>query len=314
MVFPPPVLPTNNTNTTASVDIHPALHNNANSAINDTVARLVDLIAQVNDIQLTPGANGKTILNGVGAPALTLGTAGDFYLATDTITLYGPKVEGATPSWGPAVSLVGPAGTDGAAGTNGAPGADGKTVRYGAGAPDGALGDVDDFYIDTTTYDLYGPKVGGATPVWPPATSLIGPVGPSGAGIKAVGEGSGTTPVQIMIEGATPTNYLLPSGRAHIIKISAVATQTLEGATPGPSTVAGFTWEGVVARGGSESARIVDLPLEAGWADPDAVSWLFAVAVDTTDPANNYLRITGTGETNKTVRWTASIETTEVGI
>lgn len=174
MAYPPPVLPTDSTNLTPSTDVHPGLHNSANAAINDIVVRVDGLITEVATIELTPGENGKTVLNGLGAPALTVGVEGDFYLATDTSTLYGPKVEGATPSWGAGVNLVGPRGADGVAGLNG------KTVRYGAGAPSSDLGVVDDFYIDTTTYDLYGPKFEGATPTWPLATSLVGPAGPPG--------------------------------------------------------------------------------------------------------------------------------------
>jgi hypothetical protein len=69
-----------------------------------------------------PGADGKTVLNGAGAPSLVLGNEGDFYIDTSTYAIYGPK-SGA--SWGSAVSLVGPAGANGTNGTNGSNGTNG---------------------------------------------------------------------------------------------------------------------------------------------------------------------------------------------
>lgn len=57
------------------------------------------------------------------------------------------------------------------------PGEDANTILHGAGAPAGALGDLGDFYIDTTATAIYGPKAGGG---WGSATSLIGPQGPQG--------------------------------------------------------------------------------------------------------------------------------------
>lgn len=66
-------------------------------------------------------------------------------------------------------------------GTNGTNGTNGNTVLSGSGPPSSGLGVNNDFYIDTATYNIYGPKTGGA---WGSPTSLIGPVGatgPSGA-------------------------------------------------------------------------------------------------------------------------------------
>ena len=52
----------------------------------------------------------------------------------------------------------GPKGDKGDTGTQGDPGADGKTVLSGTAAPGAAVGTDGDFYIRTTTSDLYGPK------------------------------------------------------------------------------------------------------------------------------------------------------------
>ena len=153
------------------------------------------------------GANGKTVLSGTTAPDDTNdGVNGDFYIDTSTNKIYGPKAGG---SWPAGVSLKGeqgvpgadgapgapgaqgpagpagpqgPAGNDGAPGAPGAPGADGangKTVLSGTTAPDDTNDGVNgDFYIDTSTNKIYGPKAGGS---WPAGVSLKGEQGVPGA-------------------------------------------------------------------------------------------------------------------------------------
>lgn len=73
----------------------------------------------------------------------------------------------------------GPTGPAGATGATGAPGANGTSVLSGSGAPASGTGSNGDFYIDTATSTIYGPKVGGA---WGPGTSLIGPATGSAGG------------------------------------------------------------------------------------------------------------------------------------
>ena len=127
------------------------------------------------------GVDGKTVLSGNGAPSAGLGVDGDFYINTATWDIYGPKTGG---SWGAPTSLIGPEGPAGAAGE------DGKTVLNGSGAPSGATGVDGDFYIDTDTWDIYGPKTAG---VWGGGTSLIGPQGPQGdAGTGYILQGDAT--------------------------------------------------------------------------------------------------------------------------
>ena len=158
------------------------------------------------------GANGNTILSGSGAPSLSLGANGDFYIRTDNNTLYGPKSSGSWPGTG--VNLVGPQGSIGNTGLTGngissitAPGSpgqagatdtytinytngtstsfsvtngtNGNTIRYGSTTPpSNSLGANGDFYICTTApMTVFGPKAGG---VWPSGTSLVGPTGPQG--------------------------------------------------------------------------------------------------------------------------------------
>jgi hypothetical protein len=54
--------------------------------------------------------DGKTVLNGSGAPSAGIGTDGDFYIDTTNDDIYGPKTAGA---WGSPTSLIGPPGSIG---------------------------------------------------------------------------------------------------------------------------------------------------------------------------------------------------------
>ena len=99
--------------------------------------------------------------------------------AQGPIGLTGPT--GATGAQGP-IGLSGPSGAPGAAGLDGLPGNDGinglngKTVLSGTINPtnEGVNGD---FYINTTSSTIFGPKALGA---WPNGVSLVGPQGATG--------------------------------------------------------------------------------------------------------------------------------------
>lgn len=122
-------------------------------------------------------ARSATILNGHGAPSKRLGAVGDFYINDEAHSIYGPK---RASGWGRPTSLIGPAGapgSSGAAGTPGAPGASGSagaqgySILNGDGPPAASLGADNDFYIDTASTQLYGPKEGG---VWGSPIPLTG--------------------------------------------------------------------------------------------------------------------------------------------
>ena len=68
----------------------------------------------------------------------------------------------------------GDTGAQGDTGQKGETGAAGTAVLSGSAVPDPALGQSGDFYIDTTTYSIYGPKTGSG---WGTPTCLIGPAG-----------------------------------------------------------------------------------------------------------------------------------------
>jgi len=155
----------------------------------------------------------STFFAGTVNPTATQGQNGDFYLNTISYTLFGPK---SSSGWGNGQSLIGPtgptgpqgaigltgppgpngpqgltgpigaqgpqgnqgpAGPQGAQGSQGIAGADGKTVLNGAGNPANSFGNNGDFYINTTSNILFGPKANG---VWPIGISLVGPQGPIG--------------------------------------------------------------------------------------------------------------------------------------
>jgi hypothetical protein len=122
----------------------------------------------------TNGSDGKTILSGISNPLNVLGTNGDFYINMNTNQIFGPKSSGV---WGPGTSLTGPTGANGANGTNGINGVDGKTILHGTSNPLGGTGANGDFYINTLTDQIFGPKTAGA---WGIGTSLIGPSGANG--------------------------------------------------------------------------------------------------------------------------------------
>jgi hypothetical protein len=115
---------------------------------------------------VTPGIN--TLLSGKGAPKLTLGIDGDFFIDTKAMNIYGPKTKG---KWPAAVSLKGTAGTNGTNGTNGSTGATGAT-----GAKGTATNGVDGATGPTGAPGSSGSGSAGATG----ATGATGPAGPTG--------------------------------------------------------------------------------------------------------------------------------------
>lgn len=156
----------------------------------------------------TNGLNGLNILYGSTNPT-SIGVDGEFYINTSTNTLFGPKASGAWPSTG--VSLVGPAGTPGTNGTNG------LNILNGTADPTTTTGVNGEFFINTTTQKIFGPKAGGT---WPAGVSLIGPTGPAGPGtVTSVTAGIGLAGGTITTTGTidlknttvTPGTYGSPS-------------------------------------------------------------------------------------------------------
>ena len=99
---------------------------------------------------------------------------------------------------------IGPAGADGA---DGADGLDGRTILYGAVDPT-SEGENGDFYINTASSTIFGPKASGT---WPSGVSLIGPQGPTGP----QGEPGIAAPVSPIAENdqLISADYTLATGR-----------------------------------------------------------------------------------------------------
>ena len=93
------------------------------------------------------GENGSVMHAGQGEPGSGIGNPGDYYLDTLNSLLYGPKTEDNT--WGIPIDLKGADGQDGA---------DGSQILSGTTSPAASLGSEGDFYLNTTNFDLYGPK------------------------------------------------------------------------------------------------------------------------------------------------------------
>jgi hypothetical protein len=150
------------------------------------------------------GAPGNTVLYGAGDPANAQGANGNFYINTTNNFLFGPKAGGV---WPLGTSMIGPQGATGPAG------ADGNTILYGTTDPVSGTGINGNFYINTTTHFLFGPKAGS----WPPGTSLVGPQGAMGT----TGAAGPTGPAGADGAGAPATVPPLMDGTA------AVGTSTL---------------------------------------------------------------------------------------
>jgi hypothetical protein len=114
----------------------------------------------------------------------------------------------------------GPAGPIGPTGATGPTGPSGRTVLNGAGAPSAGTGADGDFYIDTTTALIYGPKASGA---WPAGVSLIGPAGATGATGPAGPTGAAGPQGPAGATGATgpqgPTGPAGPSGQTETVHV-----------------------------------------------------------------------------------------------
>lgn len=105
----------------------------------------------------------NTILNGKGAPKISTGIDGDFYIDTRSLLMYGPKKKG---RWPVPSNLQGPTGPTGNPGKSGN---DGKTISSASttSGPQGPQGPV-------------GPKGEAGSPGAPGFSGSPGPAGPAG--------------------------------------------------------------------------------------------------------------------------------------
>jgi hypothetical protein len=157
-------------------------------------------------------------------------------ISGDGTGIQGPAgLPGATGAQGPQ-GLTGPAG---ASGLPGATGTNGKTVAYGTSNPTSSTGVDGDFYINTTTHTLFGPKASGA---WPTGVSLVGPTGAQGPqGLTGATGAAGPQGIQGLTGATGPAGVAGPTGAQGPQGLTgADGPQGLTGAT-GPAGVAGAT-------------------------------------------------------------------------
>ena len=143
------------------------------------------------------GPRGKTGATGPEGSAGAAGASG----ATGPQGCEGPEgPAGPTGETGPQgcegpVGETGATGAAGPAGPQGAQGVNGKTILNGPGPPAESTGTEGDFYIDTASNEIYGPKTKDG---WGVGTSAVGPEGPSG---KSVLSGSGAPSPSLGTDG-----------------------------------------------------------------------------------------------------------------
>jgi hypothetical protein len=130
------------------------------------------------------GPQGNVGATGATGPAGATGATG----ATGPAGVAGPQgPAGATGATG----ATGPAGPTGLTGAAGPAGTNGNSVLNGATAPNNNQGANGDFFINTATNTLYGPKANGT---WPAGVSLVGSQGPTGAtGLQGPAGAAGAT-------------------------------------------------------------------------------------------------------------------------
>ena len=126
-----------------------------------------------------------------------------------------------------ATGLQGIQGAPGATGATGVAGADGKTVSNGTSNPVSGTGVDGDFYINTASNTLFGPKANGA---WPSGVSLVGPTGATGPqGIQGPTGATGPQgPTGLSGQAATPSleAVLANNNSANNLQIKNLANPT----------------------------------------------------------------------------------------
>jgi hypothetical protein len=152
--------------------------NNGDIFVNTSAGSFAQKVSGTWTVVYTlPAANGAdgTLLYGAGVPGTSIGKNSDSYINTLTGIFY-QKTAGA---WSQVFSMAtGPQGPQGTAGTNGTNGANGNTILFGTTDPSNSTTGVNgNFYINTTTYFLFGPKMAG---VWGSSISIIGTGLPTG--------------------------------------------------------------------------------------------------------------------------------------
>jgi hypothetical protein len=193
------------------------------------------------------GAAGSRWLLSEGVPGAGLGVDSDFALDTLSGDIYGPKAGGV---WGAAVYNIaeGQQGVQGDPGTDGSDGADGAGWLAAEGVPGVGDGVDGDFYLDTLTGDIYGPKSAGAwgASVYNIAEGQQGPAGQDGADGE---DGSPGAPGPVFVDVVIPFT----------IEGLDVVTGVLPDSFPVTSALTGVSYELVCTNAPAGTVLIVDV-------------------------------------------------------
>jgi hypothetical protein len=183
---------------------------------------------------------------------------------------------------GPAGS-TGPAGPQGPAGANGSNGIDGRTILSGTTNPGGALGANGDFYINTTTNNIFGPKTAGS---WGVGTSLVGPEGPQGpAGANGTPGAQGPTGPQGPQGNPGATGATGPAGPQGATGAQGPAGPAGPEGPQGPAGTGGGTLNDAYNFGGAGAGRTITAnsgPVQATISNGTGVANSIAIRADVT--------------------------------
>jgi hypothetical protein len=150
-----------------------------------------------------------------------------------------------------------------------------NTILNGKGAPKSSLGNNGDFYIDTRSLLIYGPKAKGK---WPTPQSIQGPTGPSGSDGRNGSDGKTISPTNVNsvvgpqgIQGATgpvgpqgergEQGSPGVAGAAGLPGAPGVAGASGSNGAQGPAGPAGATGpKGETGTSGSSEVAVIDIP------------------------------------------------------
>lgn len=172
----------------------------------------------------------------------------------------------------------------------------GGGVLSGAGAPDNGDGENGQFYINTSNYDIYGPKTLG---VWGSPTSLIGPQGPEGdPGVDGDDGAPGDDGNTILNGTGAPGGGLGVNGDFYIrLDTWDIYGPKTAGAWGSPQSLIGPTG-GDLPPGGTAGQIIIKegpADFDADWYDPPnsgSIAWVWdnsATPNYVEDPGDNWI-------------------------
>ncbi len=173
------------------------------------------------------GATGATGVTGAIGNTGVTGPTGATGITGITGTTGNTGATGATGTTGTGIT-----GSTGATGTTGTNGTDGNTILSGTTTPAAGLGVNGDFYLNTTTSMLYGPKTAGA---WGAGVSLKGATGSTGGtgatGVTgAIGTtgATGTVGITFTVTASNNNNYNIGSAADYVSGVTTDPTLVLQ--------------------------------------------------------------------------------------